>query len=57
MTTNTTTPQAPTKCQWFYLCTNDATTTRLGPGPGPDGKPSFVDVPICDRCAKRVDAR
>lgn len=57
MNTNTNTTQPPTKCQWFLLCDNDATTTRIGPGRDPDGKPSFVDVPICDRCAKRVDAR
>jgi hypothetical protein len=34
-------------CQWFALCENDATQTRPHPILG--------DVPICDRCAARVD--
>lgn len=37
----------PKLCQWFALCKNAATQTRPHPILG--------DVPICDRCAKRVD--
>jgi hypothetical protein len=33
-------------CQWFALCTNEA--TRVEP------HPILGDVPICDRCAVRA---
>lgn len=33
-------------CQWWHLCRRAATTTRRTP---------WGDVPICDRCAHRVD--
>lgn len=35
-------------CEWFALCPNVATDTRWHPIVG--------DVPVCDECAKRVDA-
>lgn len=35
------------KCRWFALCTNDATKTR--------SHPILGDVPICDRCDKKVE--
>ena len=38
----------PTICEWFALCDHVATQTRPHPVLG--------DVPICDRCAARVDA-
>lgn len=34
-------------CQWFALCDHEATTTRPHPILG--------DVPICDRCDKKVE--
>lgn len=37
-----------TACRWFALCPNPATKTRPHPILG--------DVPICDRCDKKVEA-
>jgi len=34
-------------CEWFLLCENEATTTR--------SHPILGDVPICDRCDKKVE--
>jgi hypothetical protein len=34
-------------CMWFALCDNDAATTRPHPILG--------DVPICTRCATKID--
>ncbi len=39
--------EAPT-CQWFALCDNQATGTLAHPILG--------EVPICDRCAAKVEA-
>lgn len=39
-------------CQWFALCTNEATTTRRGPV----GNGKLGPVPICDRCNTKMDA-
>lgn len=36
------------QCAWFLLCENDATTTR--------NHSVLGDVPICDRCDKKVEA-
>lgn len=38
----------PTKCQWWALCGNDASTTR--------SHPILGDVPICERCDDKVEA-
>lgn len=38
----------PTICEWFALCDHVATQTRPHPVLG--------DVPICDRCAAKLDA-
>lgn len=35
-------------CEWFAACPNRATDTRWHPIIG--------DVPVCDVCARRVDA-
>ena len=35
-------------CEWFLLCTNEATTTRRMPVLG--------DVPVCQQCADRADS-
>lgn len=35
-------------CEWFALCTNEATHT--------EPHPILGDVPICDRCAAKVEA-
>lgn len=35
-------------CQWFALCDNHAATTEPHPVLG--------DVPICNRCAEKVEA-
>lgn len=37
----------PRACEWFALCTNDATSTMPHPVLG--------DVPICQRCRDKVD--
>ena len=38
---------ASSRCEWFYLCGNEATTTRTGPLLGsPTG---WGEIPICDR--------
>lgn len=34
-------------CEWFALCTNDATGTM--------SHPILGDVPICDRCRDKID--
>lgn len=34
-----------TMCEWFLLCTNEATTT--------ESHPILGDVPICDRCKEK----
>lgn len=47
-TTPATTPAPTTLCQWFALCTNEATTTR--------SHPVLKEVPICDRCNAKVEA-
>lgn len=36
------------QCGWFLLCNNEATTTR--------SHPILGDVPICERCDKKVEA-
>lgn len=36
---------AQTVCEWFVMCTNEATTTQSHPVLG--------DVPICDRCLQK----
>jgi len=36
-----------TYCQWFALCTNEATMTRPHPILG--------DVPICERCNDKIE--
>jgi hypothetical protein len=35
------------QCDWFALCKNKATKTR--------SHPILVEVPICDRCDKKVE--
>jgi hypothetical protein len=35
-------------CQWFVLCTNEATTTQ--------DHPVLGAVPICDRCKAKYEA-
>ena len=42
-------------CEWFALCDNRATTTRPGFQITKAGI-KLQDVPICDRCAAKVDA-
>lgn len=42
-------------CQWFAKCDRPATTTRPGPVILPGGVPDIAPIPICDRCAQRVD--
>lgn len=40
------------RCEWFYLCANEATTTRTGPLLGsPTG---WGEIPICDRCNDKI---
>jgi hypothetical protein len=42
------------RCEWFHLCTDEATTTRLGPILGsPTG---WGEIPICDRCNDKIAA-
>ena len=44
---------ASRRCEWFYLCDNEATTTRTGPLLGsPTG---WGEIPICDRCNDKID--
>lgn len=37
-------------CEWFALCTNDATGTAEGLIGG-----TWCNVPICSRCANKLD--
>lgn len=48
-------PPAGSYCQWWALCDNPATTTRVGPLLGPQGQPGWAALPICDRCAAKHD--
>jgi hypothetical protein len=34
-------------CKWWWLCENEATTT--------EPHPILGNVPICDRCKKKLD--
>ena len=41
-------PMLDVRCEWFARCRNQATQT--------EPHPILGDVPICDRCAKKLES-